>query len=360
MTDASDAKKIAFKTELLLKLGLAAGLAQDFGRRVHMIRPAAKPGGAHRVMCTDGGWIEIDPNGGTVRTWGGGRTNREIAHHYAADESNPWRVEHLEPTAIAAAPGAPRRATPVLSNDRLEQIADGWRERGYDVDGVVDDGVWIGLGDTRLFDVGERVTIHGPVSDEAIFALVGKSMDVWDGNLRLFGTWTDGDRERVWLCCQRHNVNLAEFQPSAALLARWEAERESTGSGAARALRPDDGMAPSSAGPVPPMAGGSSAEVEPKAPPAPQDGVDEALARNAARAQANLDVLLARWAKEARTEADRDRLRKEEEVLNAKLAIYARARTLAQAEGLSREDAIRAAYVEVQDRDHEPAARLRR
>lgn len=357
MTDqaTADARKVAYKAKLLTEqVGLAAGLATAFAPRIRMIKAATDTRKPHRIMCEDGGWIEIDANGGTVRTWGEGRTARQIATAIAAQDQ-AFRVEHLEPTATAAALGAPRRVAPVLSDDKLKTLADRWRQRGFTDVELVDDGVWVSMADgTRLHDVGTRVTIHGRITNEALAAMVAKAKSDWNGQHRLHGTWSDGSKERMWLESQRQGVTLLDYQPSPALIARWEAEQAATGRGAGRALRPDAASSPATT-----LSDGGTPEPESGPPNEVQVGVDEALARNITRAQAELDALHARWAKEARTEADRDSLRKEEQMLNAKLAIYALARALAQAEGLSREGAIRAAYAEAQHRDDGPAARLR-
>ncbi|MHA6731582.1 hypothetical protein [Devosia sp. A369] len=358
MTDPYSPHKQDYKAGLIMKLGLAAAVA--YSGRVHMVRASQRPGQPHRLLCHDGSWVEIDRGGRMIRTWGEGGTAREIATAIMADDE-AYQVEHLEKTATAAAPGAPRRAAPVLPDDKLKALADGWRQRGFADVEMDDSGVWVALpGGSRLYDSGTRVTIHGRITNEALAAMVAKAKSDWNGQHRLHGTWTDHDRESMWLESQRQGVTLLDYEPSPALIARWEAERDAAGSSTAQALRPDTASGPAAAGPVPPMGGDSSAEVEPKASPVPLPGADDALARHVHRAQIDLDALHSRWSREARSEADRDRLRKEEAVLKAKLAIYERARVLAHAEGLSREDAIRAAYAEAQEREHEPVAALRR
>ncbi|RDE09892.1 hypothetical protein [Pelagibacterium lacus] len=361
MSDANinDARKVAYKAKLLVEqLGLAAGLANAFAGRVRMIKAAERPGRLHRIMCADGSWIEIDPaTCRVVRTWGRGNTAPEMAKAIAGDGSV---IEHLEEEAGAvSAPGAPIRSTPVLSDDKLKTLADGWRKRGYP--DVIEDerGVWVALPDgTRLHDVGRRVHIHGPRTDAALAAIAQKARDDWDGALALRGPgrdWPERDKERLWLACQREGVEYAGYEPSPKLIAKWEAEQAESMRGAGSA-RPDDDV---SAGPAP---GGIAPAPQSDAPAEPvRPDTDAALARHCERAQADLKALHARWAAEARTEEDRERLRREEAALKAKLAIYERARELARTEGLSREDAIRAAYAEAQaERGFEPTVGPRR
>ncbi len=380
--DTADAKKVAFKTELLLKIGLAVGLANAFGPRVHMIRPAAKRGGAHRIMCADGGWIEIDSEGRRVRTWGPGKTAQDLAGQIAADESGEaWTVDHLDPEAVAAAPGAARRATPVLSDERLKTLADGWRARGFDDVEMDDCGVWVALENgSRLYDVGDRVTLHGPVTDEAIFALAKKSADEWDSKLKLFGTWTDRDRQRLWLESMRQGVTMLDYEPSADLIARWEAERDASGASAGEALRPDDFPAPTSTGPTPSITG-SADEPEPETPADEPDlsafdrqsaSLDRRLAELEQRQRMTIkertDALqrtehLDQRAAQARAFEELEQLRQAEARIAEAREILDRARTLAVEKGLDYESAVAVAKAEhLAERDHsyQPNARMRR
>jgi hypothetical protein len=384
MTDqpTADAKKVAFKTKLLIEqLGFTAGLAVMFAPRTHMI----KVGGAgrpHRVQLADGGWIEIDPGTRRVVTWGPGRTARDLATALKADDA-AFQVENLEAIATAAAQGASRRASPVLTDSQAKGLADRWRECGFK--DVIEDarGIWIGLdGGTRLYDTGGRVTIYGAVTDQAVNALVDKAHQEWSGGLRLFGTWTDRDRERVWLQCQRMGVTLDEYTPSPALVARWEAEQAATARGAGAALRPDDATVPASVGPVPPVTGSGAVDGESEAPDESEPDLaafdrkfedldrrqDDLERRQRATVKERVDALMREQHlgyREAQDQAfrERDEQRQEEERLTEARAILARARELAIEKGLDYKSAValaKAEHLAEQGHDYEPRARLRR
>lgn len=393
MTDASDANKIAFKVKLLVKLGLATGIAQAFGPRVHMIKAADGPGRLHRVQCADGSWIEINPgNRRAVRTWGLGHTAREMAAVIADADGAYDLSEHLGPTATAAAPGAPRRAAPVLPDDKLKTLADRWRQRGFADVELADDGVWVAVADgTRLYDVGTRVTVYGPVTDEALAAMVAKAKSDWDGQHRLYGVWTDHDRESMWLESQRQGVTLLDYEPSPALVARWEAEQA-----AGRGAQSLDASASVGAVPEPAMAGGDPAEPElddvvlraheqrmvdelgfdpdvalseaqafadinarfarhDALEAAARPGVEDALIKRGERIQAALDALHARWSVDGVTTEDRERLRAEEAKLELAKSILERAWFIACQRGLDANAALAAARAELADDTREPA-----
>lgn len=385
----ADAKKVAYKAKLLTEqIGLAAGLAVAFAPRVHMIKAAKKPGIPHRIQLADGGWIEVDPTTRRVVTWGPGRTARDLATALK-DGDDAHAVEHLEETATASAPGAPRRTAPVLSDEQARSLADRWRERGYS--DITEDsrGVWVALDDgTRLFDSGTRVQIHGPITDGALVACARKARDEWDGRLALQGPgrdWSDRDKARLWLACQRQGVVYSGYEPTADLVARWEAEREAAdGSDTAQALRPGDDVAPASAGPVPLMTGdGSAAEPEVKAPADKPETDLSAFDRKTAdldRRQVDLEQRQRATHKERsdyfqRTERldlraaqdkafqERDELRQAEAKIEDARAILARARALAIEKGLDYKSAIdlaRAEHLAEQEHGYRQRTGLRR
>ncbi|GAB5426624.1 MAG: hypothetical protein Devi2KO_00830 [Devosia indica] len=389
MTDqpTADAKKVAYKAKLLTEqLGLAAALADAFAGRVHMIKAAERPGRLHRIMCADGSWIEIDPaTCRVVRTWGRGTTAPEIAKAIAGDA-----VEHLEEEAGAvSAPGAPIRSTPVLSDERATTLADGWRQRGYT--DLIEDarGVWVALPDgTRLFDVGQRVHVHGPRTDAALAAIAQKARDDWDSALALRGPgrdWPERDKARLWLACQREGVEYAGYEPSPALVAKWEAEQARSARGGVTAVQPGD----VSAGPAPVMtAADGSTEAEPEAPAEPKsEAPDEpdlsAFERKAAdldRRQVDLERRQGMTVKE-RTEAimreqrlgtreaqdaafrEQDRMREEAERLAEARAIVERAREIAIEKGLAYDSAVamaKAEHLAEQEHDYDRRAGPRR
>lgn len=371
MTDqpTADAKKVAYKAKLLVEqIGLAAGLADAFAPRVRMVKAADRPGVAHRILCEDGGWIEIDSAGHAVRTWGPGRTARDLAAGIKADD-DAYTTEHLEPTASAAAPGAPRRASPNLTDSEARTLADRWRARGFN--DVTEDarGVWVALdGGARLYDVGGRVTIHGPVTDQALRAMVAKAKAEWDGRHVLSGSWTDRDKERMWLESQRQGVTMLDYEPSAKLLARWKAEQEAKGRSTGQVLRPgNDATAPTSpaSGLAPTGGDGGTAAPEPEVPdePGPELSAFDRKTADLVRRQADLeerqratikeraDALIREQHLSLRDAQDaafreRDRMREEEERLAEARAIVERARELAMERRLDYESAIALAKAE--------------
>jgi hypothetical protein len=390
MTDqpTADAKKVAIKAKLLVEqLGFAAGLANTFAGRVHMIKVADRPEWPHRIMCRDGSWIEVDPNTRrVVRTWGPGRTAREMALAIAGDDS---AVEHLEEEAGAvSAPGTAIRSTPVLSDERAKSLADGWRQRGYT--DLIEDarGVWVALPDgTRLFDTGQRVHVYGPSTDAALAAIAQKARDDWNGALALRGPgrdWPARDKERLWLACQREGVKYAGYEPSAALVARWEAEQAATARGAGAALRPDDAAStPPSAGPALAATDGRGdlAEREPEAPADQPDlsafdrqavSLDrrqiELEQRKRMTIKERVDALqrterLDLRAAQAKAFEEQDELRQAEARIAEAREILDRARTLAIEKGLDYKSAVavaRAEHLAESEHDYQPNGGMRR
>lgn len=377
MTDqmTADAKKVTFKTKLLVEqLGFTAAVADAFAGRVRMVKAAVAQGRPHRLMCEDGGWLEIDPAGHSVRVWGPGRTVRDLAAAIKADD-DAFAIEHVEPTVTTAAPGAPRRSSPTLTDSQAKSLADRWRERGFG--DVTEDqrGVWVALdGGARLYDVGGRVSLYGPVTDEALRAMVTKAKDEWNGRHVLSGSWTDKDKERMWLESMRQGVAMLDYVPSAKLLARWEAEQETKGRSTAQAMRPDDAaLAPVSTGPVPPMTGAVlTAEPEPEIPeePKPHLSVFDKKAADLDRRQVDLerrqratikdrqDVLMREQRLGLREAQDvvfreRDTMRQEQERLDEARAVMDRAREIAIEKGLDYKSAIALAQAEhLAEEDH--------
>jgi len=385
MTDqeTAAARKAAIKAKMLVEqIGLAAGLASAFAPRIRMVKAATRPGVSHRIICEDGGWIEIDQTGRVVRTWGPGRTARDLATGLKDDA---YAIEHLEPTVTAAAPGAPRRSSPTLNDSQAKSLADRWRARGFE--DVTEDqrGVWVVLdGGARLYDVGGRVSVYGPVTDEALRAMVTKAKDEWGGRHVLSGSWTDRDRERMWLESMRQGVTMLDYEPSAKLLAKWEAEQETKGRSTARVMRPNDAaLASASTSPVPAAAGaGGTAEPESETPGEPKPDLS-AFDRKAAdldrrrvdlerRQRATIkdrqDIFMREQHLDLREAQDavfreRDAMRQEQERLDEARAIMDRAREIAIKRGLDYKSAIalaRAEHLADEDHSYDPKIRLRR
>lgn len=368
-----DPNKQDYKTQLLTEIGPTVA---GFGDRVHMVKASKKTGMPHRLLCHDGSWVEIDSDRQAVRTWGDGRTAQEIAAALAAEDGHT--VEHLKKSAMAAAPGAARRAAPVLTDEQSRTLADRWRAKGF-TDVTEDDrGVWIALDSgTRLFDTGDRVEIHGAFTDEALAALARKSADEWSGQLRLFGDWTDEAKGRMWLESMRHGVTLLEYEPNAELLACWETERDAAGRGTGQSLRPDNVSAAVGAEPVPPN--GSSNKPEAQEPEPDLTAFDRQCI-SLDRRQADLEQRQHETHKERsdyfqRTERldlraaqakafqEQEELRQAEAKIQEAREILAHARELAVPKGLDYESAIavaKAEFLAEKEQGHQPRSRLRR
>lgn len=363
MTDQStaDAKKVAYKAKLLVEqLGFSAAMADAFVGRVRMVKVAAAKGRSHRLMCEDGSWLEIDPSGHFVRVWGPGRTARDLAAVIKADD-DAYAIEHLEPSATVAAPGAPRRSSPTLTDSQAKTLGDRWRERGF-ADVTEDQrGVWVALdGGASLYDIGGRVSLYGQVTDEALRAMVTKAKDEWNGRHVLSGSWTDRDKERMWLESMRQGVTMLDYEPSAKLLAKWEAEQETKGRSTAQAMRPNDAaLAPASASTVPAagVAGTAEPESETRDEPKPDLSAFDRKAADLDRRQIDLehrqratikdrqDVFMREQHLDLREAQDavfreRDAMRQEQDRLDEARAIMDRAREIAIEKGLDYKSAI--------------------
>lgn len=205
-------RKQDYKSGLLEELapGLDASRWADDLHRIDRDRPTP------RIQTRDRGFVELDQKAGIVRTWG--RPGRAAALAEAIAEAQGWHVESLRPagdmrTLLDRAP----------SSHAPPDIAAWWRERGYDaVPGQ--DGVWIDAGNARLQDIGDQVRLHGPLTPEAARALVLKASEAWGGEAELSGSWSQQDKDSLWLEAQRAGVRFGACEPSAKARAVWEAE----------------------------------------------------------------------------------------------------------------------------------------
>lgn len=172
-----------------------------------------------RILMRDGGWIEV--NGRKVTTWGTDGQAAPLAHALADIVGSDDGVVKL---AKAASVGRNPDSRPGrLSELAITTIADSWRERGYEDVTEAPDGAWIAVGESsRLRDVGDYVSVHGTISDEAVRALIEKASADWGGQLESHGP--EEFREKLWLEAQRQGVEVRGYTPSAALKHRWDAE----------------------------------------------------------------------------------------------------------------------------------------
>ncbi|MEP0508065.1 MAG: hypothetical protein ABJD38_05040, partial [Aurantimonas coralicida] len=176
-----------------------------------------------RILTRDGSWVETDDESGTVSLWGP-RSASAAALAEAISVSTGYGIDRLSRTATAAKPGRTRRKSAV-SEDEAISIADKWRRRGFADVSESPAGVRVGLGGrSRLLDQGDRVDLHGPVSDVSLRALAAKAAEDWSGSISLDGPWSAEAKARPWLECQRHGVDLVGYSPPPELAAAWAAE----------------------------------------------------------------------------------------------------------------------------------------
>ncbi len=192
----------------------------DYKSDVYMVD--IRDNGRTRVQFRDDSWFEIDHRAERIRTWG----PADGAATRFADEvadAQGWQrdtVTRLEPSARARGPG--RRLDP----EAASTLADRWRERGYTDVSVARDGVWIAVGNARLHDEGNRLTVHGPATDDAIRALCDKCAGDWGGKMEI---WGDEDfKIRTWQEAQRRGIEIVNFDPPDHIRAAWDREQSRT------------------------------------------------------------------------------------------------------------------------------------
>ena len=179
------------------------------------------------VQMRDDSMCEL--RGGRLYVYGStdGGTAQRLAEAIA--EANGWEADtitRLPPSVRMRAPEG-RYKRRVKSEEEIDRIVDYWREAGYTDVSTCKQGVWVTLGSSRLLDSGDRVTLHGPISDDAIAAMVGKARDQWAGRCEIWGS--DEFRERYWLEAQRQGVEVTNYDPPPHIKAQADAERKERG-----------------------------------------------------------------------------------------------------------------------------------
>ncbi len=214
------ARNLDYKTQLLSDVAPKGFDAAAWRDDLHLVRPASPSQRTSRILLRDGGWIEIDEAAGVVRTWGSRGRSDALAAALAA--SGNWGTKRLTRTAtIAKSSHEPRHER--LSEAQAEALVRWWQDRGYSAT-AAPDGCWISAGSSRIRDTGDHLEIHGPVSDDAIKALVTKAREAWGGGAVLTGPWSQADQNRVWLEAQRQGVVLEGCHPSDAVQQAWAKE----------------------------------------------------------------------------------------------------------------------------------------
>ncbi|BAI72026.1 Ti-type conjugative transfer relaxase [Azospirillum sp. B510] len=177
-----------------------------------------------RVQFRDDSWAEIDHQSERIKTWGAANgTAADFALDAAA--ALDWQddvVSRLPTSARTRGPG--RRLNAEEASDR----ADWWREQGY-TDVTTSGGrVLIGIGPSRLVDSGDRCELHGPVTEDAIRAMVANAKDHY-GTPPRARTWgSDEFRALYWLEAQRQGVEVVDYEPPEHVRRQWEEECQRT------------------------------------------------------------------------------------------------------------------------------------
>lgn len=213
-----------FKADLLAKLAPAGFNAHPFSNDLRMVKMPTPGRRAARIMMNDGGWIEVDPSGNSVRTWGPSGRAQVLAGALASLMG--VEVQHLAKTASVGADAEAMHVTK-MSEDKIKTLAMWWSARGY-VGIAGPDGCWIDVGHSRIKDTGDRLEIHGGLTDEAIAATLLKARDAWNGGVSLDGHWTQAEQDRIWIAAQRQGIDVDKCSPSPQIQAAWRREQDAS------------------------------------------------------------------------------------------------------------------------------------
>lgn len=222
------------KTELLRRR--LPGLPAEAAAGAYMVD--VKQPDRTRVQFRDSSWCEIDHGAGAVRHWGGPKGEGAAkGFATAAAYSLGWERDTVEwlPPALRAGRG-PSQSPPTPEQTR--SLAERWRERGYTDVVEARDGAWVSVGSARLQDTGNRVTVHGPASQDALRALCAKARDEWAGKMEIWGG--DDFKNRLWLEAQRAGVEITNYEPPERVREAWEREQARTAGARASVARVQD------------------------------------------------------------------------------------------------------------------------
>lgn len=200
-----------FKAQMLEKMAPRGFNVHAFGDDLRMIKLPARGNSTARIMVNDGGWIEVDITRRVVRTCG--PTGRAQILAAALAEKIGCEVEHLARTAGFSANAEALRVTK-MSENAIKNLAVWWTARGFAAT-AAPDGCWITTGRARILDRGDKMEIHGGLTEEAINATLTKAQEAWNGGLYLDGEWTPAEQDAIWIAAQRRGIDVATCQPSA-------------------------------------------------------------------------------------------------------------------------------------------------
>jgi len=213
-----------FKAKILAEITPKGFNAHAFSLDLHMIKQPSVGNSTSRIMTRDGGWVEYDSRARTVRTWG--RTGRAQVLAQAIASAIGCEVEHLAKTASVGADAAALKVTNV-SEDAIKTLVVWWAMRGYSAT-TGPDGCWITAGRARILDTGNRMEIHGGLTDEAIAVTLTKARDAWGGGVYLDGECTQGEQDRMWIATMRAGIEIQNCNPSQSIQSLWAREQDAT------------------------------------------------------------------------------------------------------------------------------------
>lgn len=222
MKSLKSAKSLDLKTRLLAEISPHGFDVSKFSNDLHMVKVPSPGRSTARVMTRDGGWIEIDTRTGVIRTWGPSGMASVLAQALASHLGT--EVQHLAKTVSVSADAAALHVAKVVE-DQVKSLAMWWSARGYVVVPAAD-GCWIDAGSARIKDTGDRMEIHGGLTEEAINATLTKAQEAWNGGLFLDGEWTPAEQDAIWIAAQRRGIDIANCNPSARIQAAWAREQE--------------------------------------------------------------------------------------------------------------------------------------
>ncbi len=181
---------------------------------------------ATKVMMRDNSMVEV--RGGKILLYGPDGTAQQLAEALA--DAQGWErdtISHLPPSARAQAqPGGYRRRQ---TKEEIEHLVAYWQEQGYtDVTASPKGGVWIAIGNSRLFDRGDRMSLYGSVTPDALAAMVAKAKNEWGGRLEIVAG-SDDFRAKLYLEAQRQGVEIVGYEPPEHVKAQAAAEAKQRG-----------------------------------------------------------------------------------------------------------------------------------
>lgn len=99
-----------------------------------------------------------------------------------------------------------------------------WSARGF-VATAVADGYWIDAGHARIRDTGNRLEVHGGLTEIAVAAMMLKAKEHWGGGMWLEGAWTQAEQDKLWIAAQRAGIDIGNCSPSKSIQAEWQREQ---------------------------------------------------------------------------------------------------------------------------------------